>query len=143
VKNHDFTPKNHIFSNFRGCAPPPPGSAPDIVCSQAVLPWCIELYFPDKGVINKKTIHGSVILQIHEPSSFCPTSHYGVTNRYKTRCVETTRMSPPWILRRLAKVSHFFNSLSNRLRITNEFQCWSVAYDYTLSYQKSSQYLKS
>ena len=37
VKNHDFTPKNHIFSNFRGgrarrgLAPgahPPPGSAP-------------------------------------------------------------------------------------------------------------------
>ena len=28
-------------------------------------------------------------------------------------------MSPPWILRRLAKVSPFFNSLSNRLRITN------------------------
>ena len=24
VKNHDFTPKNHIFSNFRGRAPPPP-----------------------------------------------------------------------------------------------------------------------
>jgi hypothetical protein len=28
VKNHDFTPKNHIFSNFKGgaragCAPPP------------------------------------------------------------------------------------------------------------------------
>jgi hypothetical protein len=23
VKNHDFTPKNHIFSNFRGRAPPP------------------------------------------------------------------------------------------------------------------------
>ena len=27
VKNHDFTPANHIFSNFRGaragCAPPP------------------------------------------------------------------------------------------------------------------------
>ena len=39
VKNHDFTQKNHIFSNFRGggragCAPapppPPPGSAPDM-----------------------------------------------------------------------------------------------------------------
>ena len=30
VKNHDFTPKNHIFSNFRGGArrAPPPGSAP-------------------------------------------------------------------------------------------------------------------
>jgi hypothetical protein len=28
VKNHDFTPKkNHIFSNFRGGAPPP-GSTP-------------------------------------------------------------------------------------------------------------------
>jgi hypothetical protein len=31
VKNHDFTPKNHIFSNYRGaragCAPPP-GSVP-------------------------------------------------------------------------------------------------------------------
>ena len=33
VKNHDFMPKNHIFSNFRGSArrmPPPPGSAPDL-----------------------------------------------------------------------------------------------------------------
>jgi hypothetical protein len=32
VKNHDFTPKNLIFSNFRGGrapgAPTPPGSAP-------------------------------------------------------------------------------------------------------------------
>ena len=34
VKNHDFTPKNHIFSNFRGGggAPgaPPTGSAPGL-----------------------------------------------------------------------------------------------------------------
>ena len=30
VKNHDFTPKNHIFFNVRaGCAAPPPGSAPE------------------------------------------------------------------------------------------------------------------
>ena len=31
VKNHDFTPKNHIFSNFRGggaCRVRPPVSAP-------------------------------------------------------------------------------------------------------------------
>ena len=30
VKNHDFTPTNHIFSNFRGgaCLVCPPGSAP-------------------------------------------------------------------------------------------------------------------
>jgi hypothetical protein len=33
VKHHDFTPKNHIFSNFRGGGPgaPPPGSAPGVV----------------------------------------------------------------------------------------------------------------
>jgi hypothetical protein len=34
VKNPDFTPKNHIFSNFRGGSHrvrhPPPGSAPGI-----------------------------------------------------------------------------------------------------------------
>ena len=35
VKNHDFTQKNHNFSNFRGAArrvhpPPHPGSAPGI-----------------------------------------------------------------------------------------------------------------
>jgi hypothetical protein len=23
VKNHNFTPKNHIFSNFKGVRPPP------------------------------------------------------------------------------------------------------------------------
>jgi hypothetical protein len=28
-KNHDFTPKNHIFPNFRGGGAPPSGSAPD------------------------------------------------------------------------------------------------------------------
>jgi hypothetical protein len=39
--------------------------------------------------------------------------------KVQTRCVWTTRMSPPWILRRLANVSPFFNSLSNMLRITN------------------------
>jgi hypothetical protein len=63
--------------------------------------------------------------------------------RDKARYVGTTQKSPPWKLRRLANVSPFFNSLSNRLRITNEFQSWSVTYDYTLSYQISSQYLKS
>ena len=33
VKNHDFTPKNHIFSNFRGGArrvPPPPPLDPPL-----------------------------------------------------------------------------------------------------------------
>ena len=36
VKNHDFTPKNHIFFNFRGaragCAPPPPDPPLGPVC---------------------------------------------------------------------------------------------------------------
>jgi hypothetical protein len=36
-----------------------------------------------------------------------------------TRCVGTTRMSLLWILRTLANVSPFFNSLSNRPIITN------------------------
>ena len=41
VKNHDFTPKNHIFSNFRGGRasgappPPPPVSAPVRYCNLA------------------------------------------------------------------------------------------------------------
>jgi hypothetical protein len=30
VKNHDFTPKNHIFSDFRGGrGPPPPVNSPE------------------------------------------------------------------------------------------------------------------
>jgi hypothetical protein len=34
VNNHDFTPKNHIFSNFRGRAPgAPPESAPALLPS--------------------------------------------------------------------------------------------------------------
>ena len=43
VKNHDFTPKNHIFSNFSGArapgAPPPlpPGSAPVNVISLLIF----------------------------------------------------------------------------------------------------------
>jgi hypothetical protein len=30
MKNHDFTPKNHIFFNFRGGGPPPPPPPPYI-----------------------------------------------------------------------------------------------------------------
>jgi hypothetical protein len=41
VKNHDFTPKNLIFSNFRGaragCAPPPPPPPPPY---RNVIPLC-------------------------------------------------------------------------------------------------------
>ena len=39
VQNHDFTPKNHIFSNIRGGAPPPPpGSAPVRVYEHLNIP---------------------------------------------------------------------------------------------------------
>ena len=31
VKNHDFTPKKHIFSNFRGAPPLPPPMDPPLV----------------------------------------------------------------------------------------------------------------
>ena len=42
VKNHHFTPKNHIYSNFRGARaagarPPPPGSAPVNVISLLIF----------------------------------------------------------------------------------------------------------
>jgi hypothetical protein len=41
VKNHDFMPKNHIFSNFRGGAPPS-GSAPGFIFHQVPDIWqCI------------------------------------------------------------------------------------------------------
>ena len=43
VKNHDYTPKNHIFSNFRGGAHRvrPPGSAPDMYLAMGWFGlWC-------------------------------------------------------------------------------------------------------
>ena len=45
VKNHDFTPKNHIFSNFRGRAPgaPPPGSAPAFYCFEEFVNNLLQL----------------------------------------------------------------------------------------------------
>jgi hypothetical protein len=48
-----------------------------------------------------------------------PTTVLLVAAPIEPRCVRTTQMSSPWILRRLANFSPFFHSLSNRLRITN------------------------
>jgi hypothetical protein len=51
VKNHDFMPKNHIFSNFRGGAPgvPPAGSAPGSYswhsCLFCHIPMLLNLFF--------------------------------------------------------------------------------------------------
>ena len=49
VKNHDFTPKNHIFSNFRGaraqCAPLDPPLIRHILFPQGLLDkWDIMVY---------------------------------------------------------------------------------------------------
>ena len=41
VKNHDFTPKNHIFSNFR---PPPLGFAPVDPFPSCLLTFCIVVF---------------------------------------------------------------------------------------------------
>jgi hypothetical protein len=48
VKKHDFTPKNHIFSNFRGggarrLRPPPLGSAPGDAYSDLTIYFHYEL----------------------------------------------------------------------------------------------------
>ena len=59
LKNHDFTPKNHIFSNFRGaragCVPhPPPPPSPWI------RPWYVYTFI----AIVKQTIkRGRVVIQ--------------------------------------------------------------------------------
>jgi hypothetical protein len=41
VKNHEFTPKNHIFSNFRGGRPPP--LDPPLGCRVICLPDCTKV----------------------------------------------------------------------------------------------------
>jgi hypothetical protein len=51
VKNHDFTTKNQIFSNFRGGArrvrPPLPGSAPDFSTHHDfILTDVLNFFFP-------------------------------------------------------------------------------------------------
>jgi hypothetical protein len=45
VKNHDFTPKNHIFSNFRGGGGGPPGFPPSFMGNRASGLWGIGLIF--------------------------------------------------------------------------------------------------
>ena len=69
--------------------------------------YALHFFFKGKQIIAEENWRGN-----HEWTNLC-------FFQYKTRCVGTTWMSPPWILRRLANVSSFFNSLSNRLRITN------------------------
>ena len=53
VKNHDFTPKNHIFSNFRGGAPPPP--------------WIRPCFGSDHFVLISQHNFGEKLLYSHFP----------------------------------------------------------------------------
>ena len=56
VKNHDFTPKNHIVSNFRGGASgAPPGSAHDNVASYIDAYADVQLELVDKDFPHQYT----------------------------------------------------------------------------------------
>ena len=68
VKNHDFTPKNLIFSNFRGGRAPgaPPGSAPDININIETLLFGNDKY--GYGVNSK--IFGKVRTFINQSKRF-------------------------------------------------------------------------
>jgi hypothetical protein len=52
VKNHDFTPKNHIFSNFRGGAHPS-GSAPDMT-KKTYFSHFIYFFFIRYGIFHTR-----------------------------------------------------------------------------------------
>ena len=45
VKNHDFTPKNHIFSNFREGAPGAPPLDPPPQCDIPGLRYIFKQFF--------------------------------------------------------------------------------------------------
>jgi hypothetical protein len=98
-------------------------------CSTSTKYWpsstscrlCQRLSYFDQilTVFKKLQIMSEVVLlrpntdrlqQVEDYVRGCPTS---------TKYWPNTRMYPSWILRRLANISTFFNSLSNRLRITN------------------------
>ena len=72
VKNHDFTPKNHIFSNFRGggasagCAP--------WIRSWPVLPVSVDRPFFDCpfGVLKRLfNVHDAFFHQVNSKPKYC------------------------------------------------------------------------
>ena len=89
---------------------------PMIVCQWLVKSQWFSLGTPVSSTKNAECHDRSEILLKVALNTITKANTWDLE---ETRCVGTTRMSPPWILRRLANVSPFFNSLSNRLRITN------------------------
>ena len=52
VKNHDFTPKNHIFSNFRGGGGCPPGSSSEEITLYIIIDMLVMcIYFASVSTI--------------------------------------------------------------------------------------------
>jgi hypothetical protein len=63
VKNHDFTPKNHIFTNFRGAragGAPPPTLDPPLLFSLRSGIW---------SVVNNNKFRSSSIVQFSDVTS--------------------------------------------------------------------------
>jgi hypothetical protein len=64
VKNHDFTPKNHFFFNFRGgggarrVCPPPPEYAPELCILKLPSAWTFR-----SKLVKNKIIQFIVLLQ--------------------------------------------------------------------------------
>jgi hypothetical protein len=85
VKNHDFTPKNHIFFNFRGggaiagCPPPTPlrGGAPGD-----------SLYVPWFGIYTRSHVKVVHQLKIHKK-----TSCFYFLVQYTRKCINLTHLS--------------------------------------------------
>jgi hypothetical protein len=59
VKNHDFTPKNHIFSNFRGAPSPldPPQNDKMYFQNKNYEKLCLFFYFRNRRVQEREIIN--------------------------------------------------------------------------------------
>ena len=80
VKNYDFTPKNHIFSNFRGGArrvrPPLPGSTPG-------------LFFLDLRPLNTHLVSSKLSSMLSDDSQ----THIKIrTRKMSSSCMENTTL---------------------------------------------------
>ena len=88
VKNHDFTPKNLIFSNFRGGDPPPPWTRP----------WYYRIYYfiSELSFFNK--CWKTRIVFVLFTSEFWLSSYKQliITGRDEERCLWLIIKQPHW-----------------------------------------------
>ena len=64
MKNHDFTPKNHIFSNFR--VRPPPGSAPAYHTNASSCSLLARHRYFNKNCCGLNQLYGSKYKRRHQ-----------------------------------------------------------------------------